>query len=74
MNLCACDNEQRKHGEKGEDVVIGRVRSRGQYGGPLSYPLSANKKPNYYTCDGSGCVTEYVWGTCVELSPGYLYD
>jgi hypothetical protein len=27
-----------------------------------------------YTCDGSGCVTEYVWGTCVDLSPGYLYD
>ena len=21
---------------------------RGQYGGPLSYPLSTNKKPNYY--------------------------
>ncbi len=23
--------------------------------------------------DVSGCVTEYVWGTCVDLSPGYLY-
>ena len=27
-----------------------------------------------YTCDGSGCVTEYVWGTCVDLSPGYVSD
>ena len=27
-----------------------------------------------YTCDGSGCVTEHVWGACVDLSPGYLYD
>ena len=27
-----------------------------------------------YTCDGSGCVTDYVWGTCVDLSPGYLCD
>ncbi len=27
-----------------------------------------------YTCDDSGCVTEYVWGICVELCPGYLYD
>ncbi len=26
-----------------------------------------------YTWDGSGCVTEYVWGTCVDLSLGYLY-
>ena len=24
------------------------VIPKGQYGGPLSYPLSANKKPNYY--------------------------
>ncbi len=23
-----------------------------------------------YTCDGSGCVTQYVWDTCVDLSPG----
>ena len=27
-----------------------------------------------YRCDGSGCVTEYVWGTCVDLTPGYLCD
>ena len=27
-----------------------------------------------YTCNDSGCVTEYVGGTCVDLSPGYLYD
>ncbi len=27
-----------------------------------------------YTCDGGGCVTQYAWGTCVDLSPGYLYD
>ena len=27
-----------------------------------------------YTCDGSACVTEYVWGTCVDLRPGYLCD
>ncbi len=30
--------------------------------------------PHKYTCDGSGCVTEYVWGTSVELSPGYFSD
>ena len=27
-----------------------------------------------HTCDGSGCVTEYVWGTYVDLRPGYLCD
>ncbi len=26
-----------------------------------------------YTWDGSGCVTEYVWSTCVDLRPGYLH-
>ena len=26
-----------------------------------------------YTLDGSVCVTEYVWGTCVDLRPGYLF-
>jgi hypothetical protein len=26
-----------------------------------------------YTCHGSGCETECVWGTCVDLIPGYLY-
>ena len=26
-----------------------------------------------YTFDGSGCETQCVWGTCVDLSPGYLY-
>ena len=26
------------------------------------------------TCDGSGCVTEYVGGTCVDMRPGYLCD
>ena len=25
-----------------------------------------------YTWEGSGCETEWVWGTCVDLSPGYL--
>ena len=28
MNLCVYDSEQSKDGEKGEDVGIGRVRSR----------------------------------------------
>ena len=28
MNLCACDSEQREHGEEREDVGIGWVRSR----------------------------------------------
>ena len=23
--------------------------------------------------DGSGCETEYVWGTCLDLIPAYLY-
>ena len=27
-----------------------------------------------YTGDVSGCVAEYVWGACVDLSPGYRYD
>ncbi len=27
-----------------------------------------------YTCDDSGCVTEYVWSTCVDLSQGYLHN
>ena len=27
-----------------------------------------------YTYDGSGCETEYVCGTCVDLIPAYLYD
>ena len=26
-----------------------------------------------YAWEGSGCETECVWGTCVDLSPGYLY-
>ena len=26
-----------------------------------------------YTGEGSGCDTECVWGTCVDLLPGYLY-
>ena len=26
-----------------------------------------------YTFHGSGCETECVWGTCVDLSPEYLY-
>ena len=26
-----------------------------------------------YTWEGSGCETECVWGTCVDLSPEYLY-
>jgi hypothetical protein len=26
-----------------------------------------------YTWKGSGCETECVWGTCVDLIPGYLY-
>ncbi len=26
-----------------------------------------------YTCDGSGCETEYVWGTCVDLIRAYFY-
>ena len=25
-----------------------------------------------YTWEGSGCETECVWGTCVDLSPEYL--
>ena len=28
LNLCACDSEQREHGEEREDVGIGWVRSR----------------------------------------------
>ena len=28
--------------------------------------------PHQYTCDGGGCETEYVWGTCVDWNPGYL--
>ena len=27
-----------------------------------------------YLYDGSGCETEYVWGTCVDLIPSYFYD
>ena len=27
-----------------------------------------------YTCDGSSWETEYVWGTCVQQNPKYLYD
>ena len=27
-----------------------------------------------YTYDGSGCETECVWGTCVDLIPAHLYD
>ena len=27
-----------------------------------------------YTCDASGCETEYVRGTCVDLIPAYLFD
>ncbi len=26
------------------------------------------------TCGGSGCQTEYAWGTCVDCNPGYLED
>ena len=26
-----------------------------------------------YTWEGSGCETECVWGTCVDLYPEYLY-
>ena len=26
-----------------------------------------------YTWEGSGCETECVWGTCVDLIPGYVY-
>ena len=26
-----------------------------------------------YTWEGCGCETECVWGTCVDLIPGYLY-
>ena len=26
-----------------------------------------------YTWEGSGCETECVWGTCVDLIPEYLY-
>ena len=26
-----------------------------------------------YPCNGSGYETECVWGTCVDLIPGYLY-
>ena len=25
-----------------------------------------------YTCNDSGCQTEYVWGTCMDWNPGYL--
>jgi hypothetical protein len=27
-----------------------------------------------YTWYASGCETEYVWGTCVDLIPAYFYD
>ena len=29
--------------------------------------------PHKYTWEGSGCGTECVWGTCVDLIPGYFY-
>ena len=27
-----------------------------------------------YTGEGSGCETEYAWGTCMDLIPPYLSD
>ncbi len=53
---------------KGEGGTFDYLR----YVVPLALTLSVLY--NKISCDVGGCVTQYVWGSCVDLSPGYLYD